>query len=292
MNERTPSPATKQVRRDLEVNVEGLTDWAGAVRQVNEKLLQGKSLRLALPGGGRLHVDRVLPFLVLYREPADTDPGTQQLISSEAAFLVASGARAHKRGLKQLLTEVVRGLHQRCEGFVLLEVWAGAQPQLTEEEPVAPPRFRLVSDNTDPGLDVVQSLQTQLSRVRIQGRKAKVEIVAGSEARKFRSRSALGMDRAKDLSCALVGIEISPFYRDPETGSVYPAVLRALRKQLALALRRALFDFIRGYTSFKPADFQSLGRRAMTKSVWDVDQRLAEVGGHFDFVLSLNPINT
>ena len=139
---------------------------------------------------------------------------------------------------------------------------------------------------------MVLNLSQALTSLRVHGRRPRIEVVDGSEARRFRSRSALGLEAAKELGCALVGIEVSPIYRDPETAEPYPAVLRILRRQLARALRRSLFQFVRSYTTHKPADFHALGRRAMTKSVWDVDQRLAEVSDHFDFILSLNPNNT
>ena len=41
-----------------------------------------------LEEGGILTLDRDLPFLIVYREPADRpDPGTARLVATEAAFL-------------------------------------------------------------------------------------------------------------------------------------------------------------------------------------------------------------
>ena len=51
------------------------------------QLGKDKQVRLELPGGGRLQLDRRLPFLCVYRRPADADPGTEELVTSEMAYM-------------------------------------------------------------------------------------------------------------------------------------------------------------------------------------------------------------
>ncbi|MFT5358860.1 MAG: hypothetical protein ACI9KE_006101 [Polyangiales bacterium] len=53
------------------------------------QLTRNEPVRRTLPGNGRLHIDRQLPFLCVYRQsPNADDPGTRQLI--EPADLVTS----------------------------------------------------------------------------------------------------------------------------------------------------------------------------------------------------------
>jgi uncharacterized protein (TIGR02421 family) len=97
--------------------------------------------------------------------------------------------------------------------------------------------------------------------------------------------------KAAALGCSVIGLEVESIYRDMETGQLYPLVLRRLHRELARALKQTFFEFSRSRTSFLPSHFLSLGRRAMVKAVWEVDQKLAEVSDSFDFLLYVTPTN-
>ncbi len=96
---------------------------------------------------------------------------------------------------------------------------------------------------------------------------------------------------ATDIGCQVYGLEISPVYRNPETGEVFPRILRILRRSVTVALRRGLYDFARNQTTHRPRHFHTLGRRKVVKAVWDVDRILAEVSESFDFLLQVTPVN-
>jgi uncharacterized protein (TIGR02421 family) len=92
-------------------------------------------------------------------------------------------------------------------------------------------------------------------------------------------------------NCFLVGVEISPIYRDPETDELYPLVLNKIHRGLSLALQKAAYEFTHKRTSVRPSDYKSLGRRAVVKAVWEVDQKLASISNELDFLLLVTPVN-
>ena len=60
---------------------------------VIDRLSRNQRIRRNLPGDGRVRIDRQLPFLCVYRAPpAGGDAGTRDLVTTEAAYLVACGA--------------------------------------------------------------------------------------------------------------------------------------------------------------------------------------------------------
>ena len=59
------------------------------------QLGKDKRVRLELPGGGRLQLDRRLPFLCVYRRPAEADPGTEELVTSEMAYMIIPAEARH-----------------------------------------------------------------------------------------------------------------------------------------------------------------------------------------------------
>ena len=63
-----------------------------------------KPVRRTLPEWGRLHVDRLLPFICVYRRPLDgPDPGTEALVLGEPLYLQAAGSEPLQKGLTGLL---------------------------------------------------------------------------------------------------------------------------------------------------------------------------------------------
>jgi uncharacterized protein (TIGR02421 family) len=89
-----------------------------------------------------------------------------------------------------------------------------------------------------------------------------------------------------------MGLEISPFYRDPESGALFPRVLQALRRSLAVALENALFVFAEEKTSLDPPHPRALARATTERAAQLVDRRLGEVSGAFDPLLQVTPLNT
>lgn len=65
---------------------------ADFIEEVCARLAADRRVRRRLPGGGVLNVDRLLPFLCVYRRnPRQADAGTQSFVRNEAAYLSAPG---------------------------------------------------------------------------------------------------------------------------------------------------------------------------------------------------------
>jgi len=60
---------------------------------------------------------------------------------------------------------------------------------------------------------------------------------------------------------------------------------------MSRALKRACFEYTRSQTTHLPVHYQALGRRAMVKAVWEVDEQLANISNAFDFLLYVSPAN-
>ena len=88
-----------------------------------QRLKEGKTLRRRIEPWGRLHVDRPLPFLVVYRRPKDrADADTDRIVLGEASYLLASGDRQTHRGLSSLIDGVVSTLSESFGAFLIIEL--------------------------------------------------------------------------------------------------------------------------------------------------------------------------
>ena len=115
------------------------------IEKLIEKLSGARGVRSRLGTGGRIHVDRPLPFLCVHRmPPAEPEATVAQFVTGEAAYLVASGAKADRGEVRDLVDALIGLVGPQFGAFVVVEVWAGADDPSSEVGP-AGPRFRIES---------------------------------------------------------------------------------------------------------------------------------------------------
>jgi uncharacterized protein (TIGR02421 family) len=259
---------------------------------VCERLEKNERVRRVLPGSGRIHIDRQLPFLCVYRRPEDrNDRGTERLVMSEASYLIASPKEIPAVELRKLLRPVIRALVKEFGGFLLVEVWSGpAVPRREDGRPTSP-AFRVVVESRRGIGGTVDTLRDHLERITIHKMEAEVTVERGRTPAPPGWQPLLTTRMARELGCHLVGIETAPLYRGPQGEILYPLVLRHLVRGMSRALKRMFHHFARTQTRHTPASYMALGRRAMVKAVWEVDGRLADINESFDFLLQATPSN-
>lgn len=268
------------------------------IRTVCERLKAGKRVRRALPAHGRLHIDRQLPFLCLYRWPArgaDGEPiidnGTVQLVLGEASYLLAPGDEHLETSLSALVAGVVETLSATFGAFLLVEIWAAREKKADSGARAPQPLFRLVTPQSQETPTTVATLVKALGEIALPGIDVEVELQKGGKTSPPDLTSLLTTTQAHGLGCLMIGLEVAPIYRDAQSGEIFSSLLRPLQRELSRALQKAFFEFMHVQTAQRPQHYQSLGRRAMVKAVWDTDRGLAAISSAFDFLLGCTPIN-
>jgi uncharacterized protein (TIGR02421 family) len=239
-------------------------------------------------------IDRQLPFLVVYRQPVRVaDEGTAKFATSEASYLVAPGQKKHQAGVTRLVRAIAEVMVEEFGSFLVLEIWSG--PPVATDFALSTadlrPRFRFVSQRGASRASVAEAFEGALGRVRIDRLRSEVVTTTSTRCCPRGMAPVLQPADAAEIGCQVYGLELSPVYRDPDSGEIFPRVLRLLRRSVTVALRRALFDFARNQTTHRPRHFHALGRRSVVKAVWEVDRILAEVSDSFDFLLQVTPVN-
>lgn len=248
---------------------------------------------LKLADEGRLGLERTLPFLMIYRHPGEhEDPGTERLVTNEAAFLVGKTHPSTTKLFREVVRQLLEASMEQFGGFLTVEVWA--RPD--EHRPISPPDtpgFRIFS--TPPGAardKFLDLLERQLSAVKFHQKSAIVERIVSAKEFTQRTKPLLSSQEAQESGILQVGIEIEPFYQTPDRQQLYPSVWKALRRSFSRAVRHAVYFYLQAETRYSEQSHHSLGRRAFSKEVWEVDQQLSEVASSFDFLLYINPADT
>lgn len=264
------------------------------INAVCDRLANNKRVRRKLPLWGRLHIDRQLPFLCVYRRPREQgDPGTAKLIQGEASYLIAPGHRRTQKSLGALVQRIAETLTMSFGAFLILEIWSATGHNDGESAGNGPrrPVFRIFAPKDQITETSVEILEEALKKIRLTKLKAEVHILRTGKTTPPGFSDLLSSRIAKTIECSVIGLEVEPVYRDVKTGQLYPLVVRRLHRGLGRALKRTFYEFSRSRTSLHPSHFLSLGRRAFVKAVWEVDQQLADVSDALDFLMYVTPTN-
>jgi len=256
------------------------------------RLGANRPVRRAMPGWGRLHVDRQLPFLVVYRRPSDRDDaGTERLALGVAGYLLADGTPKRLQTVNELVEATARVMREAFGAFLIIEVWAAPDDGTIDADAAARrPEYRIKHHKGAGILPTVEELAAALRESRIM---RQTPLVESGEARRISPpgmRPLLDSKQLRALGADLVGLEVRPVYRE-EDGDVYPVVLRQMSRRLASGFDRAAYRFTLSRTTARPVHFHALGRRAVVKAVWDVDRALSEIAEAFDPLLQVTPVN-
>ena len=261
--------------------------------EIKSRLMDGKRVRRRLPYNGWLNIDRNLPFLFVYRRPSrKKDEGTQRLIRGEASYLATSGVAKLGYSLKKLIHTIIEEQVNQFRAFLIIEIWSTEVSENTAAGPdLQGPEFKIITSTSRPPAQTVEALQEALKRIMVNRRTSKVKIVYDQNRSPAGLKPLISVSEARKLNCFVIGLEVSSMYRSKDTGEIYPLALRRLHLGLSRALRMAAYTFAHHQTTMRPKHFQALGKRALVKSVWEVDRQLAELDSLFNFLLLVTPVN-
>ncbi len=263
------------------------------ITTICRRLSQNKRVRRTLPDRGRLHVDRQLPFLYVYRRPSDTHDLGTDLVKGEAAYLIASAAPEHRAAISKLVTSLARTMVAEFGAFLIVEVWAGPDGSKSADPsvPSVPPTFEVVAPPSSALAKTVDVLTRRLRRIKVLKQAVEVEVVDDRPPVPPGMLPLVDREDATGLNISNIGLVVPPVYRNAKTGTEFPVLMRHFRRSLGPALRQAFYQFTLSQTTHKPPHYHELGRRAVVKVVWKIDEQLNKVSSAFDFLLQLTPVN-
>ena len=177
--------------------------------------------------------------------------------------------------------------------FLIVEIWAGPDGGKSADPavPSVPPAFQIVVPPSAALAKTVDVLARRLQHVKVLKQAVEVEVV------ERRGPSPPGMPPLLDGNSAggpklfTIGLVVPPVYRDAKTGAEFPLLMRRFRRSLGRALRQTFYRFTLSQTTHRPPHYHQLGRRAVVKAVWEIDEQLGKVSNTFDFLLQLTPVN-
>ena len=264
---------------------------AALIEQVGAQLTAGQAVDCHLPCGGRLHIERQLPFLCVYRQPvAHADDGSAELLRAQAAYLTTTAEVAIQNELAALVYRVATVQAALFESFLLIELWSRTPGTIDNGEPMHP-HFHLHAPHGHTPNRTLDALEDGLQAITLRRRSAEVEVSFDDGCTPPGLSPLLTEEQAAALNCTMLGIAVAAVYRDPVSEKQLPFALRTMRRGVTHALKKGIYRFSHDETHYRPRHYHELGSRVLTQAVWQVDRQLAEISGAFDLLLHVTPVN-
>ena len=256
------------------------------IKKLDKKLKKDEGIHFGLNQSGILHMERKLPFLLVYRPVNEEvpDPVVTNLIKNEAAYMICPESGFHH--CRNVLRKVVKQMSDEFGAFLLLEIWPGKKPAGKVND--ANFRFLVPSDLLK---KMVTPVKEYIETMDLAGLDPRADLISSEKRCPDDFPPLLERKDLKQLECLALGMEITPFYKDSITGKVYPLLERRLYSGFSEAFKKSVFDFVTVQTNHKVAGFQSLARKKITTDVWETDKRLFEIDNKIQFLMLVSPVN-
>tara|TARA_B100000929_G_scaffold274005_1_gene246810 strand:- start:618 stop:2468 length:1851 start_codon:yes stop_codon:yes gene_type:complete len=250
-----------------------------SIEQILAILKKEKEISCSLPGKGILHIEKELPYLVVYRRRPN-DKGTRRFVINESSYIVIG--TEDFPGYRKLLYRISDQISAEMKSYLLFEIYSGA-PDSTKIK-IKGPAERLPS-----ALDTLKEEFLKVNSI-FTGIYLDTEIIDTPNRQAEGQAPLMKVEDAKSCGAVVVGLEIPPIYRD-DNNKLYPVFFRNFKDYLIKAIHRSFFEFIRVQTSGGVASFNALGRKYLKQIVFDIDKQLADIERSYQFLWLVSPAN-
>jgi uncharacterized protein (TIGR02421 family) len=262
-------------------------------------LAADRPVRLELAGGGRLHVERRLPFVCVFRRlGGEADRGTEELVTSEPSYMIIPAElRAASRALK-LLRTIVEHEARHFGGYLVVETWSAAVGEKTESIPspngdgdTVESRFEIVAPAARIPRPTIEALSKSLGKDQLPFGGTTVALGPYEHVAPSGLKPLIRLRQLKEWNAFSLGIVVRPVFRHEATQKINSTVLRSVRHHVHSALEQAYFAFTQRRSLLRFTHYYSMGRRLVMKPVLDIDRQLVEIARSFDLLLQATPVN-
>jgi len=250
-----------------------------SIQQILTVLKKENEISCLLPGKGVLHIEKKLPYLVIYRKKVD-DKGTKRFVTNESSYLIIG--TEDFQGYQKLLYKISDQLSADMESYLLFEIYSGKADSAKIK--IKGPAQRLPS-----ALDTLKEDFLKINK-EFTGIYLDTEIIDTPNRQAEGAEPLMEVEDAKSCGAVVVGLEVPPIYRN-EHHQLYPVFFRNFKDYLIRAIHRSFFEFIRVQTSGGVASFNALGRKYLKQIVFDIDKQLADIERSYQFLWLVSPAN-
>ncbi|WP_142786457.1 flavohemoglobin expression-modulating QEGLA motif protein [Changchengzhania lutea] len=250
--------------------------------QIIEQICGGIShhlpLNQILPKGGLLHIDKLLPYICVFRYKKP-DVHFARLLKTQASYIIVD----ETIDISPLLRAIKHLVEKKFETFLILEFWPDNDFESSEfkiscPKAKAPGTLKALQEGFESLSEIYPNLSSSIST---------------SMVRHPKNLSPLLNDEdAKKSGILVIGVSIPVLYKNLETDELYSLFFRQFHIVFSETVKRAAYEFIRIQNSDHFNNYLILGKTHISEVTAKADRELAEINEGMSFLLRATPVNS
>lgn len=257
------------------------------IEQIEDKLENGKSVDITIGETGILHMERKLPFLLVYRpqKSEKRDPVIENILKNEASYLLCPETEFAE--FRPVLKKTIKKMSDEFGAFFLMEIW----PETSGIFPQSNNAVFEIQGPFDELPKIITPVKDYIENMKLAGMIPEARLKTTDHRCPDKFKPLLEHKTLKQLECLSVGVKVEPFYMDSVTRRVFPLLERRLYSEFSEVFKKSVFDFVSLQTNHEITGFQSLARRRLKPNVWEIDKQLVEIDDQLPFLMLVSPVN-
>lgn len=246
--------------------------------------------RTRLQGGGRAHVDRPLPFLILHRmSEQDPDSLARRVAVTGSAYVVWTGGEDRDRDAAAVVGAIARKQRETYSRVLLVSLY-----DLPRDEDLADDAPRLADFTARIGASADPAAQAAADCLELALAGLEVDLRHCSVARAATPFFEPGIAALADGEPAIshLSLGLPQNYRMAGGTGLYPQLFHDLAIGVFDALLQGFRAFVAEISPGPVPHHRAFGRSSFIAAARTVDRKLDRICGAFDFLLSVSPINS
>ncbi|MAK35443.1 MAG: hypothetical protein CMC15_04635 [Flavobacteriaceae bacterium] len=231
-----------------------------------------------LAEGGMLHMDKMLPYICVYRYKKP-DLYFSGLLKTQASYLIVKDTEP----VSELLECIAKQVSKKLNSFLILEMWPvrkdhGAEFEISCPKGKAPATIKSLKN----GIDEMRLIYPEVSAV----------VSDTHDRHPDRLEPLLNLPQTKESGSLLIGLAVPTIYQRPEENQIFSIFYRKFATQLSEIIKRAVYEFIRVQTSNPFHHYLMLGKTNLDRITMEADSVLAEISEGMSFLMRTTPVNS
>ncbi|MEB8330722.1 DUF1704 domain-containing protein [Flavobacteriaceae bacterium KMM 6897] len=248
------------------------------IEQICSDLTAKKPAYIELPNKGLLHIDKLLPFLCVYRYK-EPDYYFSRLLKTQASYLIV-----HEDFDISHLLEALRLIaSQQFEAFLILEIWPNLEYESKQFQIYCP-------ENKAP--ETVKALGKGFRELKTSYPEVTTKVINTHFRHPKHLTPLIDVETSKKSGTLIIGISIPVVYKNLETNDLFSIFFREFYAIFSETIKRSVYEFIRVQTIDDFENYLMLGKTHVDAITLSADERLAEISEGMSFLLRVTPVNS
>ncbi|WP_452224379.1 flavohemoglobin expression-modulating QEGLA motif protein [Lacinutrix chionoecetis] len=241
-------------------------------------IVENKPVNINLPNNGLVHMDKLLPFVCVYRYH-DADIYFSRLLKTQASYILAH----ETLDITAIIDALRKEASKQFNTFLILECWPNKDNSIS--------KFN-ISCPLEKAPGTAKALKEGFNELNHIYPNVSTEILDTHKRHPDHLEALLDTETLKKTGTLIFGIEVPTLYKNDESGELYPLFFREFYTVFSETIKKAVFEFIRIQTSDDFESYLMLGKTHIDNITLQSDSELAEISSGMSFLLRTTPVNS